>query len=126
MRKRVERNAMLGRHGVRYSWEYWAAIVAMFAFLIVDIFDDGAIWNYAVIVFINLRRVPRRRRTNLRRAPRSWTAMRQSSAPLASACVWSGSAGRPPRGTPQGVASESQGRLRILSRPWLTSARSRR
>jgi hypothetical protein len=52
MRKPVERNAMLGRHGVRYSWVYWAAIVAMFAFLIVDIFDDGAIWNYAVIVCI--------------------------------------------------------------------------
>jgi hypothetical protein len=24
----------------------------MFAFLIVDIFDDGAIWNYAVIVCV--------------------------------------------------------------------------
>ena len=43
---------MLGRYGVRYSWEYWAATVAMFAFLIVDIFDDSAIWNYAVIVCI--------------------------------------------------------------------------
>ena len=52
MDKRVERNAMSGRDGVRYSWVYWAAIVAMFAFLIVDIFDDGAIWNYAVIVSI--------------------------------------------------------------------------
>jgi hypothetical protein len=52
MRKRVERNAIFGRYGVRYSWVYWATIVAMFAFLIVDIFDDGAIWNYAVIVCI--------------------------------------------------------------------------
>jgi asparagine N-glycosylation enzyme membrane subunit Stt3 len=52
MDKRVERNAMSGRDGVRYSWVYWAAIVAMFAFLIVDIFDDGAIWNYAVIVCV--------------------------------------------------------------------------
>jgi len=52
MRKRVERNAMLSRNGVRYSWVYWAAVVAMFAFLIVDIFSDGAIWNYAVIVCI--------------------------------------------------------------------------
>jgi len=52
MAKRVERNAMLGRNGVRYSWVYWAAIVAMFAFLIVDIFDDGAIWNYAVIACV--------------------------------------------------------------------------
>ena len=52
MDKRAERNAMSGRYGVRYSWVYWAATVAMFAFLIVDIFDDGAIWNYAVIVCI--------------------------------------------------------------------------
>src|SRR3954465_10499035 len=59
MHKRVERNAMLGRHGVRYSWEYWAAIVATFAFLIVDIFDDGAIWNYAVIVCIIIAMVVR-------------------------------------------------------------------
>jgi hypothetical protein len=43
---------MLGPYGVRYSWVYWAAIAAMFAFLIVDIFDDAAIWNYAVIVLI--------------------------------------------------------------------------
>src|SRR3954469_1469763 len=52
MHKRVERNAMLGRYGVRYSRGYWAAIVAMFALLVVDIFDDGAIWNYGVIVCI--------------------------------------------------------------------------
>ena len=31
---------------------YWAAIVAAFAFLIVDLFDDGAIWNIATVVFI--------------------------------------------------------------------------
>jgi hypothetical protein len=30
----------------------WAAAAAAFALLIVDIFDDGAIWNYGVIVFI--------------------------------------------------------------------------
>ena len=52
MGKRVERNAMLGRYGVRYSWVYWAAIVAAFALLVVDIFDDSAIWNYGVVVFI--------------------------------------------------------------------------
>jgi hypothetical protein len=52
MPKRVERNAMLGRYGVRYSRVYWAATAAMFALLIVDIFDDGAIWNYGVIVLI--------------------------------------------------------------------------
>ncbi len=34
------------------SWVYWAAIVAAFALLIVDIFDDGAIWNYGVVVFL--------------------------------------------------------------------------
>ena len=35
-----------------YSWVYWAATVAAFAFLIVDLFDDGAISNYAVVVCI--------------------------------------------------------------------------
>ena len=52
MSKRVDRHGMTGPYGVRYSWVYWAAIAAAFALLIVDIFDDGAIWNYAVIVFI--------------------------------------------------------------------------
>jgi hypothetical protein len=52
MRKRVDRHGMLGPYGVRFSWVYWAATVAMFALLIVDIFDDGAIWNYGVIVLI--------------------------------------------------------------------------
>jgi hypothetical protein len=52
MSKRVDRHGMLGPYGVRYSWVYWATIVAMFAFLIVDIVDDGAIWNYATIVCI--------------------------------------------------------------------------
>jgi hypothetical protein len=41
---------MLGPYGVRYSWVYWAAIVAAFALLIVDLFDDGAIWNIGVVV----------------------------------------------------------------------------
>lgn len=35
-----------------YSRVYWAAIVAAFAFLIVDIFNDSAIWNYIVVVCI--------------------------------------------------------------------------
>jgi hypothetical protein len=52
MSKRVDRHGMLGPHGARYSWVYWAAIAAAFALLIVDIFDDGAIWNYGVVVFI--------------------------------------------------------------------------
>jgi hypothetical protein len=35
-----------------YSSVYWAATAAAFAFLIVDIFDDSAIWNYLVVVSI--------------------------------------------------------------------------
>ena len=31
---------------------YWGAIAAAFALLIVDLFDDGAIWNYGVVVCI--------------------------------------------------------------------------
>jgi hypothetical protein len=52
MSKRVDRQGMLGPYGVRYSWVYWAAIAAAFALLIVDIFDDGAIWNLGVVVCI--------------------------------------------------------------------------
>ena len=44
---RDDKQGMLG-----YSWVYWAAIAAAFALLIVDLFDDGAIWNYGVIVCI--------------------------------------------------------------------------
>jgi uncharacterized membrane protein YgaE (UPF0421/DUF939 family) len=47
MRKRVDKHGTLG-----YSWMYWAAIAAAFALLIVDVFDDGAIWNYGVVVCI--------------------------------------------------------------------------
>jgi hypothetical protein len=39
-------------HGGRYPWVYWTATVAAFAFLIVDIFDDSAVWNYVVIALI--------------------------------------------------------------------------
>ena len=35
-----------------YSWVYWAATVAAFAFLIVDLFADAAIWNLGVVVCI--------------------------------------------------------------------------
>ena len=52
MGKRVDRRGIAGPSGVRYSWVYWAVTAAAFAFLIVDIFDDGAIWNYCVIVLI--------------------------------------------------------------------------
>jgi hypothetical protein len=48
----ADTHGMAGLHGARYSWVYWAAIVAAFALLIVDIFDDSAIWNYGVVVFI--------------------------------------------------------------------------
>lgn len=50
MAKRIDRQGMLGPKGVRHSWVYWAATVAAFALLIVDIFDDGAIWNLGVVV----------------------------------------------------------------------------
>jgi hypothetical protein len=52
MGKRVDRHGMLGPYGVRYSWVYWAAIAVAFALLIVDLFDDGAIWNIGVVVFV--------------------------------------------------------------------------
>lgn len=52
MSKLVNRDGMLDPYGVRHSWVYWAAIAAAFAFLIVDIFNDGAIWNILVVVFI--------------------------------------------------------------------------
>ena len=52
MHKRVDRHGMLGPYGVRYSWVYWAAVAAAFASLIVDLFDDGAIWNIGVVVFV--------------------------------------------------------------------------
>lgn len=43
---------MLGPYGVRYSSVYWAATAEAFALLIVDVFDDGAIWNIGVVVFL--------------------------------------------------------------------------
>jgi hypothetical protein len=52
MRKRVDRHGMLGPYGLRYSWVYWAASAAAFALLIVDLFDDGPIWNIGVIVCV--------------------------------------------------------------------------
>ena len=43
---------MVGPYGVRYSWAYWVVIFAAFALLVVDIFNDGALWNYLVIVLV--------------------------------------------------------------------------
>jgi hypothetical protein len=47
MANRADKDGMLG-----YSWVYWAAIAGAFALLIVDIVDDGAIWNLGVVVCI--------------------------------------------------------------------------
>jgi hypothetical protein len=52
MGKRVDRHGTLGPSGVRYSWVYWAASAAALALLVVDLFDDGAIWNIGVVVFV--------------------------------------------------------------------------
>jgi hypothetical protein len=48
----ADRSGMIGPYGVRYSWAYWLVIVAAFALLVVDVIDDGAIWNYGVIVLL--------------------------------------------------------------------------
>ena len=50
--KVADRSGMIGPYGVRYSWAYWVVILAAFALLVVDIFDDGALWNYLVIALI--------------------------------------------------------------------------
>jgi hypothetical protein len=52
MGKRVDSQGMLGLDGVRYSWVYWAAIAAGFAMLVVDLVDDGAIWNLGVVACV--------------------------------------------------------------------------
>ena len=48
----ADRRGMIGPYGARYSWAYWGVILAAFALLVVDIFDDGALWNYLVIVLV--------------------------------------------------------------------------
>ena len=47
MANRADKHGVLG-----YSWLYWGAITAAFALLIVDVVDDGAIWNLGVVVCI--------------------------------------------------------------------------
>jgi hypothetical protein len=42
----------VSKPGVRYSSVYWVATAAAFAFLIVDLFDDSAVWNILVVVSI--------------------------------------------------------------------------
>jgi hypothetical protein len=48
----ADRGGMIGPYGVRYSWAYWAVTLVAVALLVVDIFDDGALWNYLVIALI--------------------------------------------------------------------------
>jgi hypothetical protein len=48
----ADRGGIVGPYGVRYSWAYWIAVLAALALLIVDIFDDGALWNYLVIALV--------------------------------------------------------------------------
>ena len=48
----ADRRGVIGPYGVRYSWPYWLVILAASVLLVVDIFDDGALWNYLVIVLI--------------------------------------------------------------------------
>jgi hypothetical protein len=48
----ADRSGMIGPYGARYSWAYWVVILAAFALLVVDVFDDGAIWNYGVILLL--------------------------------------------------------------------------
>jgi hypothetical protein len=43
---------MIGLTVSAYSWAYWRVILAAFALLVVNIFDDGALWNYLVIVLV--------------------------------------------------------------------------
>jgi hypothetical protein len=52
MSKRIDRRGMVDLYGVRHSWVYWAACAVALALLIVDLFDDSAVWNFGVIVFL--------------------------------------------------------------------------
>jgi hypothetical protein len=48
----ADRRGMVGPYGARYSWLYWVVILAAFVLLIIDIFDDAAVWNYLVIALV--------------------------------------------------------------------------
>ena len=48
----ANRRGMIGPYGARYSWAYWLVILVALVLLVVDIFDDGAVWNYLVIALI--------------------------------------------------------------------------
>jgi hypothetical protein len=55
----ADRRGMIGPYGVRYSWAYWVVILAALALLVVDIFDDAALWNYLVIGLVAIAIVTR-------------------------------------------------------------------
>ena len=80
MQRRVDRHGMLGPYGVRYSWAYWAASAAALALLIVDIFDDSAVWNIGVVVLVIIAIALRPGRI---RGPRAAAAARDEQAPRA-------------------------------------------
>jgi hypothetical protein len=50
----ADRSGMIGPYGARYSWLYWAVILAALVLLIIDIVDDSALWNYLVIALVAL------------------------------------------------------------------------
>ena len=52
MSKRIDRHGMVDLYGVRHSWVYWAACAVALALLVVDLFDDSAVWNIGVVVFL--------------------------------------------------------------------------
>jgi hypothetical protein len=52
MSKSIDRHGMVDLYGVRHSWVYWAACAVALALLVVDLFDDSAVWNIGVVVFL--------------------------------------------------------------------------
>jgi hypothetical protein len=52
MSNRIDRHGMVDLYGVHHSWVYWAACAVALALLIVDLFDDSAVWNFGVLVFL--------------------------------------------------------------------------
>ena len=38
--------------GSQYPWVYWVATVGAFVFLVIDILNDAAIWNYLTVACI--------------------------------------------------------------------------
>jgi len=48
----ADRRGMMGPYSVRYSWAYWVVILAAFALVVVDLFDDAAVWNLGVILLV--------------------------------------------------------------------------